>query len=82
LNGHIGPAEVQAVLAEYLLESDPLVDSIIAKVTAQVELTNRERDAKVKKPEAAIAKASQEAREAAKRKAIAAVERQYAGEAA
>jgi hypothetical protein len=73
---------VQAVLSECLLESGALVDFIIAKVEAAAVLTNRQRDAKVKKLDDQIAKASQDAREADEAAAIAAVKRQYAGEAA
>jgi hypothetical protein len=82
LNGHVGPTEVQAVLSEYLLESGALVDFIIAKVEAEVELTNRDRSARVKKLDAACAAAEQEVREAARAAALAEVERQFAGEAA
>jgi hypothetical protein len=66
LNGHIGPAEVQSVLSEFLLESGALVDFIVAKAEGAATMTNRERSAKVKRLDAAIAKAEQEAREAAR----------------
>jgi hypothetical protein len=82
LNGHIGPAEVQAVLSEYLLESGALIDFIIAKVEAAAELTNRQKKQRLAKLDAEITRASQEARAAAKAAALAEVERQYAGEAA
>jgi hypothetical protein len=77
LNGHIGPSEVQAVLSEYLLESGALVDFIIAKVEAAATLTNRQRDAKEKKLNAAIARAEQQARQEAEAEAIAEVKARF-----
>jgi flagellar biosynthesis/type III secretory pathway protein FliH len=84
LNGHIGPAEVRAVLSEYLLESGALGNFIIAKVEAAATLTNRQKDAKEKKLNAAIAKAEQEALEEARAAALAEVEARFSvsGEAA
>jgi hypothetical protein len=82
LNGHAGPAEVQAVLGEFLLESPALVDFIAAKVEATTELTNRQRDSRRRKLDDAIGVVEAELREAAKAAAIAAVEAKYAGEAA
>jgi hypothetical protein len=82
LNGHIGPAEVQAVLSEYLLESPALIDSITAKVTAQVELTNKQKASKEKRLDEQIAKATAEVREEAKAKALAEIEEQFGGVAA
>jgi hypothetical protein len=78
LNGHVGPTEVQAVLSEYLLESGALVDFIIAKVEAEVVLTNRDRTAKVKKLESAIQACALELREARKKAALAEVEAEFA----
>jgi len=37
------------VLAEYLLESPALIDSITAKVTAQAQLTAKQKAARLKK---------------------------------
>jgi hypothetical protein len=44
LNGHANPAEVQAVISEFLLDSPALFDFIVKKVEATTELTNRQRD--------------------------------------
>jgi hypothetical protein len=82
LNGHVGQAEIQAVLGEFLLESGALVDSIIAKTEAQAELTDRQKAGGLKKLDSAIAAAEQVARTEALEAAHAEVERQFAGEAA
>jgi len=77
LNQHAGPEQVLAVIAEFVLDSSALLDFIVERVEMTTELTNRDRNAKVKKIDAVIEKAAQEVREAAKAEAIAAVERQY-----
>jgi hypothetical protein len=77
LNQHAGPAEVQAVLAEFLLESPALVDFISAKVEATTELTSRQRDAKAKKLDQQIAKLEQEQLRHAKAAALADVEQRF-----
>jgi hypothetical protein len=82
LNGHVGPAEVQAVISEHLLESSALIDSIVNKAETTTDLTNRQRDARLKKLDEAIAKATAGLREAHKKEALAAIEEQFAGEAA
>jgi hypothetical protein len=78
LNGHVGRAEVQSVLAEYLLERGALIDFIVGKTEAVAGLTNRQRDAKLKKLDAAIAHAEAEALEQAKAEALRRVEEQFA----
>jgi hypothetical protein len=78
LNQHAGPAEVQAVLAEFLLESPALVDFISAKVEATTELTNRERAGSLKRLDAAIGKVEQEQLRHAKAAALAEVEQRFA----
>jgi hypothetical protein len=82
LNGHASPGEVQAVLSEYLLDSPALLDFITASVEATTELSDRQKKQRLAKLDAEIAKLTEVVREAAKAEAIAAVERQYAGEAA
>jgi hypothetical protein len=79
LNGHVGPAEVQAVLAEYLLETGALIHSITAKVTAKVELTDRSKKQRLGKFDEQIAKATAEAREEDLAAAHAEVEARYGG---
>ena len=82
LNGHISPAEVQAVLSEYLLASGALVEYVVAKVEPVAEMTNRQKAQRLGKLDSAIAAAEREAREAARAEALAAVERQFGGVAA
>jgi hypothetical protein len=77
LNQRAGPAEVQAVLAEFLLESPALVDFLSAKVEATTDLTSRQRDAKVKKLDEEIGKLQAEQRRHAKAAALAEVEAQF-----
>jgi hypothetical protein len=77
LNGHIGPAEVQAVLAEYLLESPALVDFITAKVTAQAQLSAKQKAARLKKLDDAIGAARGERQEAEKAAALREVEERF-----
>ena len=79
LNGHIDQASVQSVLAEFLLESDALVSSIIAKVEAAATMTNRQRDAKLKKLDAEIERLQQEQMRHARAAALAAVEERFGG---
>jgi hypothetical protein len=77
LNQHAGPAEVQAVLAEFLLESPALVDFISAKVEATTELTDRERAGRLKKLDEEIAKLEREQLRHAKAAALAEVEQRF-----
>jgi hypothetical protein len=81
LNQHAGPAEVQAVLAEFLLESPALVDFLTAKVEATTELTSRDRAARLKKLDGEIAKLESEQLRHAKAAAIAEVEERFGGAA-
>jgi hypothetical protein len=82
LNGHANPAEVQAVLAEFLLDSSAFAAWLGNRAEATAKIANRERRAHLKRLDAAILKADVAAREAAKTEALAAVEAQFAGDAA
>jgi len=84
LNQHAGPGEVQAVLGEFLLESSALVDFVAAKVEATTELSERTKKQRLGKLDRQIEQATAELREARKRMALEAVEREFAaaGEAA
>ena len=73
---HCG-SEVQAVLAEFLLESPALVDFLSAKVEATTELTNRDRAARLKKLDGEDAKIESEQLRNAKAAALAEVEAQF-----
>jgi len=63
------------VLAEYLLESPALIDSITAKVTAQAQLTAKQKAARLKKLDDAIGAARGELHEAEKAAALREIER-------
>jgi hypothetical protein len=82
LNGHANPDQVHAVLAEFLLDSPALLDFIVRKVEATTELTNRQRDSRLRKLGQQIDAATAELREARKQAALAELEREFAGEAA
>ena len=82
LNGHIGPAEVQAVISEYLLESGALVDHIIKKTEGRAELTDRQKSGRLKRLDAEIATAEAVVRKEARDAAIAEIEAQFGGVAA
>jgi hypothetical protein len=72
------------VLHEDLLDTEGLAGRTVARLERQGfgELSDRQKGSKLKALDEKIAKVSAELREAAKAAAIAAVERQYAGEAA
>jgi hypothetical protein len=84
LGGHGSPEQVEAVLAEDKFVDAGLAGRLVARLEADGfgDLSNRQRDTQRKKLDAAIVTAEAAAREAAKAAAIAAVERQYAREAA
>jgi hypothetical protein len=82
LNGHANPPEIQSVIAEFIFDSPALLEFIVRRVEATAQLTNRDRSAKLKRLDAAIAKAEQEAREQAKAAALAEVEERFGGVAA
>jgi hypothetical protein len=78
MNLAAGPEQVQAVLTEFLLPT--VRESILAAVEGNSDLTNRDKAAQLKKLDAAIQKAEQEAREQAKAEALAEVEQRFAHE--
>jgi hypothetical protein len=49
LNQHVAPEQIQAVIAEFLLDSPALLDFIVKKVEATTTLTNRQRDSRLRK---------------------------------
>ncbi len=77
LNQHVAPEQVMAVLSEYLLEAPALLDFLVAKVEATTELTNRQRDSRLKKLDAEIEAATAELREARKAEAMAQLEAEF-----
>jgi hypothetical protein len=82
LNGHANPAEVQAVISEYLLETPALLDFIAARVDATTTLTNRQKEQRLKKLDEEIAKLEAEQLRHAKAAALDEVERKFGGVAA
>jgi hypothetical protein len=54
LNQHVGPAEIQAVLSEYLLENPALIDFIVGKVDSTTELSERQKKQRLSKVDAEI----------------------------
>jgi hypothetical protein len=78
LNGHARPEQIQAVLAEFLLDSPALLDFIVDKVEPLAELTDKSKSAKLKKLDAEIAKAEQEYREVRKQAALEQIEAEFA----
>jgi hypothetical protein len=84
LGGQASGVHLAQVLAEDALDDEGLAGRIVARLERQGfgELSDRQRNQRRAKLVSAIAEAEQELREAAKAEAIAAVERQYAGEAA
>ena len=82
LNGHASPEQVQAVLAEFLLDSPALLDFLVAKVEATTQLTNRQRDSRLKRLDTEIATAEREQLATRKAAALAELEEQFANEAA
>jgi hypothetical protein len=79
MNQHARPEQVLAVISEYLLDSSDLLAFIVKKVEATTQLTNRQRDAKLKKLNEQISKLEQEQLRHAKAAALAAVEEQFGG---
>jgi hypothetical protein len=84
LGGQASGVHLAQVLAEDALDDEGLAGRIVARLERQGfgELSDRQRTQRRAKLVSAIVEAEQELREAAKAEAIAAVERQYAGEAA
>lgn len=85
LNQHAGPAEVQAVLAEFLLDSPALLDFLVARVEQTASLSDRQKKQQLGKLDEAMAAATAELLAARRAAAIAEVEAQFAttsGEAA
>jgi protein subunit release factor A len=76
MNLAAGPEEVQAVLAEFLLPT--VSEGILGAVEERSDLTNREKATQLKRLDAAIANAEQQAREEAKAAALAEVEARFA----
>jgi hypothetical protein len=76
MNLAAGPEEVQAVLAEFLLPT--VSEGILGAVEERSDLTNREKATQLKRLDAAIANAEQQAREEAKAAALAEVEAGFA----
>jgi hypothetical protein len=84
LNQHAGPAEVQAVLAEFLLDSPALLDFLVARVEQTTSLSDRQKKGQLGKLDEAIEQATAELLAARKRAALERVEAEFAtsGEAA
>jgi hypothetical protein len=84
LNGHARAQDVAAVLQEFDLKTrgPSLVDHIVSENTPRDALSDRAKKQRLGKLDEAIAKASDEVRKQAKAEALAAIERQFAGEAA
>jgi hypothetical protein len=84
LGDHASGERLAQVLYEDLLDSEGLAGRTVARLERQGfgELSDRQKKQRLAKLDEAIAKATADLREAAKAAAIAAVERQYAGEAA
>jgi hypothetical protein len=80
LGGQASGDHLAQVLHEDRLDDAGLAGRIVARLEAQGfgALSNREKSSKLKALDSAIAKASQEVREAAKAEALARVEEQYA----
>jgi len=82
VGGHAVGQALDDVLRAFLL-SDPKLEAFLVEQAQQfAELTAKAKAARLKKLDSEIEVATAEVREAAKAEAIAAVERQYAGEAA
>jgi hypothetical protein len=84
LGGQASGDNLAQVLFEDLLADEGLSGRIVARLEAQGfgELTDRQRDGKLKKLENAIAHTNAELREARKAEALAAVEAEFGGVAA
>jgi hypothetical protein len=84
LGGQASGEHLAAVLSEDRLDDDGLAARTVGRLTAQGfgELSDRQKKQRLARLDEAIAAAEAKLREAAKAEAIAAVERQYAGEAA
>jgi hypothetical protein len=82
MNGHANPPEIQSVIAEFLLDSPALLDFIVKKVEATIDLTNRARDSKLRKLSSEIGEVEKQHLEARKAAAMEQLEREFAGEAA
>jgi hypothetical protein len=78
LNGHVGPAEVQAVLNAYLLESPALREFVAAKVSGVAEVSDRQKKQHLSKLDGAIATAERDLLAAKKAEAEAALEAEFA----
>ena len=64
-NGHVGHEQVESVVTEFLLGMPRLRDFVIAKLEDRADLTANRKEASLKKLDAAIARAEQEAHAAA-----------------
>jgi hypothetical protein len=84
LGGHAREDLIQAVIVEHALQDQQLLPWLIGRLEQfdPAQLSAKAKAARLKKLDGAIATAEAEAREAAKLAAIAAVEREFAGEAA
>ena len=80
LNGHVGAVESQAVRERLDLEDKR--EQIIAAAEATTTLTNRQRDAKMRKLGAEMERIRKQHNEARKAAAMEQLEREFAGEAA
>jgi hypothetical protein len=82
LGQHVGPEQMEAAGFEYLLADSDFWAFALAKEEAKSELTAKAKTARLRKLDAAIAKAEAELKEARKVAAIRAVEAEFAGDAA
>jgi hypothetical protein len=82
LNGRIDQASVQSVIAEFMLDSPDLIAFIAKKVEAMTELSDRAKKQRLAKLGAEIATVEKELLAARKAAALAALEAEYANEAA
>ena len=82
-NGHIAGNALEAVLLGFVLTDPRLPGWLVAGQEAMVNgLTDRSRTSKLKKLDEQIAKATADLREARRQEALAAIEREFANEAA
>ena len=82
-NGHIAGNALEAVLLGFVLTDRRLPGWLVAGQEAMVNgLTDRSRTSKLKKLDEQIAKATADLREARRQEALAAIEREFANEAA
>jgi hypothetical protein len=82
VNGHVDAASLDAADMEYRLSEPGLREFHVARAEAMAELTNRQRDTKLKRLDAEIAKLEAEQLRHAKAAALDEVERKFGGVAA